>query len=674
MGMEWMKLVSRNTCIMCLFLALVGVMNAEAQPPNSFTTVWNNAGTSNWTTTTNWSGGTVPDVNFEDAALINNGGTAFISSVVAQQAGGVVLGAAAGDTGSLEIRNGGNLTVVASGSFPADGSMRVGQGVMASGGTGHLSVLPGGTLSSVSLSLAGAAGSTLSLGGTAAGTTTVNTGPVSIFRAVQVTGPNVNFNSSAMTITDTATLLPVITGATHSPLKSTGTATIAGTLRPQFVSTTPMPGQRWNIIDAAVINGAMNLDLSLAPALGVDQTYIMATVPGGNGSRLQFGVEQLLRLTVNWDTKAISITNSGTTDVTIDGYSVLSAFGSLNPAHGVWNSLADQSVSGWQEAGPTVNALSELNPNGSLTIAGGQTRTLGTPFNPTIPSEFGVSPEDIVFQYGKPTNEKFTGVVEYLGTRDTNNFRLTVDPATGQAQLRNDGGIPIALEGYSIFSNSGALLTTWNSLDDQNVGGATVWQEAGASTTALSELNPLSSTVIAPNAGFAVGTLWNTGGARDLRLVFQLENESEERNGAVVFGTLPALGGGLAGDFNNDGIVDAADYTVWRNHLNEPTEANINNNGDGGGITSSDYTFWKARYGNTSPGSGGGGVQLLSTVPEPTSQWLAFIGVFGIFLLNRTSFVTFVDWCLHVTRRSNRAAFVANQCVVRPSHLQRVNR
>ena len=206
-----------------------------------------------------------------------------------------------------------------------------------------------------------------------------------MFRPTQVTGPNVNFNSSQMTITNTATLIPVITGATHSPLKSTGTATIAGVLRPQFLGTTPTPGQRWNIIDANLISGAMTLDTSAAPALGIDQTYIMATVPGGNGSRLQLGVEQLLRVKVDWDSKAISITNSGTSAVTIDSYSILSQLGSLNPAQGVWSSLADQAVAGWQEAGPTVNALSELNPNGSLTINGGQTRALGTPFNPTSP-------------------------------------------------------------------------------------------------------------------------------------------------------------------------------------------------------------------------------------------------------------------------------------------------
>ena len=44
----------------------------------------------------------------------------------------------------------------------------------------------------------------------------------------------------------------------------------------------------------------------------------------------------------------------------------------------------------------------------------------------------------------------------------------------------------------------------------------------------------------------------------------------------------PGAAAGLPGDYNNDGKVDAADYTVWRNHLGEADETNINNNGNGG--------------------------------------------------------------------------------------------
>jgi hypothetical protein len=78
---------------------------------------------------------------------------------------------------------------------------------------------------------------------------------------------------------------------------------------------------------------------------------------------------------------------------------------------------------------------------------------------------------------------------------------------------------------------------------------------------------------------------------------------------------------GLAGDYNNNGVVDAADYTVWRDHLGDLDETAINDNGDGGGITMSDYTYWKDNFGNTLQGSGQGNAQLAS-VPEPASAAL----------------------------------------------------
>jgi hypothetical protein len=73
---------------------------------------------------------------------------------------------------------------------------------------------------------------------------------------------------------------------------------------------------------------------------------------------------------------------------------------------------------------------------------------------------------------------------------------------------------------------------------------------------------------------------------------------------------------GLDGDFNNDGVVDAVDYTVWRNNFGDLDETNINNNGDGGDVGPGDYTLWKSSYGNMAPGSGGLGSYA---VPEPVS-------------------------------------------------------
>ena len=57
------------------------------------------------------------------------------------------------------------------------------------------------------------------------------------------------------------------------------------------------------------------------------------------------------------------------------------------------------------------------------------------------------------------------------------------------------------------------------------------------------------------------------------------------------------------GDYNLDGMVDAADYTVWRNTLGMvgiPLYSGADGNGNGM-IDADDYLVWKANYGNSSP-------------------------------------------------------------------------
>jgi len=72
----------------------------------------------------------------------------------------------------------------------------------------------------------------------------------------------------------------------------------------------------------------------------------------------------------------------------------------------------------------------------------------------------------------------------------------------------------------------------------------------------------------------------------------------------------------LWGDFNDDGRVDSADYTVWRNNLGAADDSKILDRGDGvAGIDSGDYEIWKTHFG----GSLGQGGLAAGEVPEPSS-------------------------------------------------------
>jgi hypothetical protein len=79
---------------------------------------------------------------------------------------------------------------------------------------------------------------------------------------------------------------------------------------------------------------------------------------------------------------------------------------------------------------------------------------------------------------------------------------------------------------------------------------------------------------------------------------------------------------GLAGDFNDDGKVDAADYTVWRDNLGGSSTV-LNGNGSGAAtVVPADYDLWKSKFGSPSSGIIGA-----SAVPEPSTIGLILGGL-----------------------------------------------
>jgi hypothetical protein len=68
----------------------------------------------------------------------------------------------------------------------------------------------------------------------------------------------------------------------------------------------------------------------------------------------------------------------------------------------------------------------------------------------------------------------------------------------------------------------------------------------------------------------------------------------------------------LAGDYSGDGIVNAADYVVWRTATDRGGYSSAADGNADNVIDAADYSYWRARYGN----GGGGGVSA-AAIPEP---------------------------------------------------------
>ncbi len=92
------------------------------------------------------------------------------------------------------------------------------------------------------------------------------------------------------------------------------------------------------------------------------------------------------------------------------------------------------------------------------------------------------------------------------------------------------------------------------------------------------------------------------------------------------------LSSSLIGDYNGDGMVDAADYTVWRDSFDSTTNLAADGDNDGR-VDFDDYTLWRDNYGQTIASSAS--TETVNTVPEPRS--LLMVGLAFATYLSRRS-------------------------------------
>jgi endonuclease I len=179
-----------------------------------------------------------------------------------------------------------------------------------------------------------------------------------------------------------------------------------------------------------------------------------------------------------------------------------------------------------------------------------------------------------MFDFG--TNPSFTASLDFDSvTPSGNSDVLTTNLAASAGVLTIGGGLSHAFSAMLDTATAGIYSTTYSLLlSDENIAGA-------------ENNKPLTLTLMATIAAAA-----------------------------------------LTGDYNGDGIVDAADYTVWRDTFGTTVTAHSGADGDGDGmIDDGDFQAWIDHFGQTLPGSGAGAFAGGSgAVPEPGGMFLFAIG------------------------------------------------
>ena len=203
-------------------------------------------------------------------------------------------------------------------------------------------------------------------------------------------------------------------------------------------------------------------------------------------------------------------------------------------------------------------------------------------------------------------------------------FSVEVNTTTGQTRLLNHRAETMTFDYYELSSAGGALNAAgWTGIDGDTPAGEGWDKSGGASANLLREFYlPESGYAFPANGSLPIGNALNpavfgAGNPGDLEFRFGLAS------GALLTGTVNYVSTApqVAGDYNQNGVVDAADYVIWRKNVGGTTLPN-RGTGISGPVGMSDYDLWRSRFGATS-GSGGGAVV---NVPEPATLVLLLFG------------------------------------------------
>lgn len=230
----------------------------------------------------------------------------------------------------------------------------------------------------------------------------------------------------------------------------------------------------------------------------------------------------------------------------------------------------------------------------------------------------------------------FVAVEEMLDRTQIVLSDFLLSPPLLPGDYNNDGTVNAA--DYTVWRNK---VGTLNSLDNDPIGGIigteqyNQWKANFGATASAGSTGGSGGAVPEPSGLMlaAIGGIVVCGCMARRRAATLATALLLTMNLATGFAV--AAPSACIGDYNNDGMCSAADYTIWRNHLGTNDSLANRDPANVGPINAADYNSWKAHFGeSTGAGSGSAAVILATGVPEPAS-WLLAAAAMMYFVVRR---------------------------------------
>jgi hypothetical protein len=138
-------------------------------------------------------------------------------------------------------------------------------------------------------------------------------------------------------------------------------------------------------------------------------------------------------------------------------------------------------------------------------------------------------------------------------------------------------------------------------------GGNTTWTYRSNATYGNSYVSSIITAIGSYTLNLPIGSL-ATPGTYPIVVMYAGDGEAATTTGF----NLRVMLAGLAGDYNKNGTVDAADYVVWRN-------------GDSPDDTQAGYDVWRSHFGQIA--ASGSVVSANAAIPEPATVVMLIVGM-----------------------------------------------